>query len=243
MKIAVADIEFRFSFISVLFYLIVITILISLGFWQLARAEEKKEILLKQQLSGAKKSIKFSSLIDLSSYRLRYRETEMTGQYDQQHQFLIDNQINNGQAGFFVMTPYKVDGMNKAVLINRGWIPITKDRRVLPNVTISTLTTAVKGRINNFPVVGIRLDGAEIPTEGWPSIVQVVDSQVLSKKLGYSLFPFQIELDSKMKDGYSRNWKKKSVMLPEKHIAYAVQWFGLAITLTILFIWFSKKVK
>lgn len=243
MKIAVADIEFRFRFISVLFYLIVVTILISLGFWQLARAEGKKEILLKKQLSGAKKSIKLSSLIDLSSDKLRFRETEMAGQYDQQHQFLIDNQINNGQAGFFVMTPFKVDGMNKAVLINRGWVPITKDRRVFPNVTISTLTTAVKGRINNFPVVGIHLDGAEIPTEGWPSIVQVVDSQVLSKKLGYSLFPFQIELDSKMKDGYSRNWKKKSVMLPEKHIAYAVQWFGLAITLTILFIWFSKKVK
>jgi surfeit locus 1 family protein len=46
-----------------------------------------------------------------------------------------------------------------------------------------------------------------------------------------------------MEEGYSRDWKKKSVMLPEKHIAYAVQWFGLAITLTVLFIGFNKKNK
>jgi surfeit locus 1 family protein len=240
MKIVVKGIEFRFNFISMMFFLTALSILISLGFWQLNRADEKKTFLLKQHLSGAKESIKLSALLDISSDDLRYRKTEMTGEYDEQHQFLIDNQINNGQAGFFVMTPYKIDGLKKAVLVNRGWIPMTKDRQILPNVTISTLIAKVKGRINNFPVVGIRLKGAEIPTQGWPSIVQVVDSQVLSEKLGYSILPFQIELDTEMKDGYSRDWKKQTIMLPEKHLAYAVQWFGLAITLTVLFIWFNR---
>ena len=242
MKIAVAGIEFRFGFISVLFYLILVAILISLGFWQLDRADEKEQLLLKKHSSKAKERIKLSSLLDISVDDLRYRKTEINGQYDQQHQFLIDNQIYNGKAGYFVMTPYKIDGMNKAVLVNRGWIPLTKDRKILPDVTIFNVTKNVKGRINDFPVVGIQLAGAEIPTKGWPSIVQVVDSEVLSRKLGYSLLPFQIELGVQMEDGYGRDWKKKSVMLPEKHIAYAVQWFGLAFTLTVLFIGFNKKI-
>jgi surfeit locus 1 family protein len=30
-------------------------------------------------------------------------------------------------------------------------------------------------------------------------------------------------------------------MPPEKHIAYAVQWFALALTLTLLILWISCK--
>ncbi len=243
MKISVLGTDFRFSFFSIVLYIALLIFLVSLGFWQLSRAEEKEALLLEQHVSGSKKVIKLSSLLDLDLDNIRYRKTVITGEYDLKHQFLIDNQIYKGQAGYFVMTPYKIKGLKKAVLVNRGWVPLTKDRRILPDVTINKSMPVLKGRINNFPVVGIRLEGAEIPTEGWPSVVQVVDSPILSKKTGYTLLPFQLELNTEMAEGYTRDWKRRSVMPPEKHIAYAVQWFGLAITLTILFIWFSKKVK
>ena len=243
MKITVGQSMFKLSFISFLFYLMVVTLLISLGFWQLGRADEKKVFLEKQKISVEKDVINIKSALATIPEDLRYRKIELTGEYDEQHQFLIDNQIVNGQAGYFVMTPLKIDGVNKTVLVNRGWVALNKDRQILPKLSVTTLNTTLKGRINNFPVVGIRLAGAEIPTEGWPSVVQVVDINILSKKLSVSLLPFQIELNADMNNGYKREWKKSTIMPPEKHIAYAVQWFGLAITLTVLFIWFSIKVK
>jgi surfeit locus 1 family protein len=99
----------------------------------------------------------------------------------------------------------------------------------------------INGRINQFPSVGIKLAGAEIPTEGWPSVLQVIDAQILTKKMGYTLLPFQIELDQNLPEGFIRDWQKTTVMLPEQHIAYAIQWFSLALTLSILFIWYSNK--
>ena len=243
MKITVGQSIFKLSFMSFLFYLMVVTLLISLGFWQLGRADEKKVFLEKQKISAEKDIINIKSVLATIPEDLRYRKIELTGEYDEQHQFLIDNQIVNGQAGYFVMTPLKIDGVNKTVLVNRGWVALNKDRQILPKLSVTTLNTTLKGRINNFPVVGIRLAGAEIPTEGWPSVVQVVDINILSKKLSVSLLPFQIELNADMNNGYKREWKKSTIMPPEKHIAYAVQWFGLAITLTVLFIWFSIKVK
>lgn len=113
----------------------------------------------------------------------------------------------------------------------------------MPVLDIGAIKNTLSGRINHFPVVGIKLDGAEIPTEKWPSVVQVVDIKILSDKLGRSLLPFQVELDSTMMDGYVRDWKRNIFMTPEKHIGYAVQWFGLAITLTILFIGLSFKAR
>ncbi len=243
MKITDAGNSFNFSLIPLLLYLALVTLLVSLGFWQLGRADEKKIFLAKQKLSADKEVISLKYIIGDDPESLRYRRIEITGRYDEEHQFLIDNQIVNGQAGYFVMTPLLVDGMKTAVLVNRGWIALNKDRRVLPDVSVSSLKATILGRVNNFPVVGIKLAGAEIPTDGWPSVVQVVDSNVLADRLGYSLLPFQVEMDAVMNEGYQRDWRKSAVIPPEKHIAYAVQWFGLAITLTILFIWFGTKRK
>lgn len=240
MKIESAKWTFKFSLFSIFLYLIFLILLISLGFWQLTRADEKTKFLEKEQQSRTKYLIKLSSIIDDNSTDLRYRKVELSGQYDPKHQYLIDNQIVNGQVGYFVLTPFKLDEINKSVLVNRGWVPLNKGRSILPDLSIATLKNNLIGRINNFPVVGIKLAGADIPTKGWPSVVQVVDINMLSKKLGYALFPFQIELDADMNNGYTRVWKSRTVVPPEKHIAYAVQWFGLAITLTLLFIWFSR---
>ena len=243
MKITSAGSRFNFSLIPLLLYLALVTLLISLGFWQLGRADEKKIFLTKQQLSADKEVISLKSIIGADLESLRYRKVEISGRYDEEHQFLIDNQIVNGQAGYFVMTPLLVDGLKSAILVNRGWVALNKDRRVLPDVSITHQKATILGRVNNFPVVGIKLAGAEIPTDGWPSVVQVVDSDVLAGRLGYSLVPFQVELNGEMNEGYHREWRKSAVMPPEKHIAYAVQWFGLAITLTILFIWLGTKRK
>lgn len=223
-------------------YLCLLSLLCALGIWQLGRAEEKRAFLKQQeQGSASSETIQLSTAIEDNVDSLRYKKVQATGHYDQAHQFLIDNQISAGKAGYFVLTPFVLQGEAKAVLVNRGWVPLNQDRSVLPDVQIKNEQTVVTGRINRFPGVGIKLAGAEIPTDSWPSVVQVVDSQVLAKKLAYPLFTFQIELDKDRPEGFKREWQTTTIMLPEQHTAYAIQWFALAITLTILFIGYSCK--
>jgi surfeit locus 1 family protein len=232
----------KFEKAPTLAYLCLLPLLIALGIWQLGRSEEKR-LFLKQQEQGLASSeiIQLSTAIVDNVDVLRYKKVQVTGHYDQAHQFLIDNQISDGKVGYFVLTPFVLQGETKAVLVNRGWVPLDKNRSVLPDVQIKNDETAIKGRINRFPGVGIKLAGAEIPTEGWPSVVQVIDSQVLAKKLAYSLFPFQLELDKDLPEGFKREWQTTTLMLPEQHTAYAMQWFALAFTLTLLFIGYSCK--
>jgi len=222
-------------------YLCLLPLLLALGSWQLGRSEQKRVLIEQEQQRLAGEVLHLPAAIGDDVGALRYRRVEATGQYDPAHQFLLDNQISEGKAGYYVLTPFVMQGVEKAVLINRGWVPSNPDRLVLPDVQIKTLQTTVTGRINHFPGVGIKLAGAEIPGDGWPSRVQVVDSGMLAKKLGYALSPFQIELDKDLADGFKREWQTTTLMPPEQHIAYAVQWFGLALTLTILFFWYSFK--
>jgi surfeit locus 1 family protein len=224
-----------------LVFLCLLSLLLSLGTWQLNRAEEKRDFLLQQAQSQTVETLRLSTAIENNAETLRYRKLEVVGHYDVQHQFLIDNQISEGKVGYFVLTPFMLQGENKAVLVNRGWIALNQDRTQLPDVSITAEPTVISGRVNNFPSVGIKIAGAEIPTDSWPSVVQVVNSQILAKKLGYPLYTFQLELDKEHPHGFKREWHTTTLMPPEQHTAYAVQWFALAFTLTVLFIVYSFK--
>ena len=236
MKYRIGPYCWSCNLMLVVCYFCLVALFMYLGFWQLDRADEKRE-LLKQQAQAQVSSV--FTITDAMKYDqdLRYARVSLTGSYDQDQQFLIDNQVLNRRVGYFVMTPFLPDHQQKAVLVNRGWIPANFDRTLLPDLSLQNIKAAITGYINNFPSVGIKLAGAEIPGEGWPSVVQVVDSQILANKLNYPLHKFQVQLDNNMRDGYQRSWKSAmKIMPPEKHRAYAMQWFTFAFILTVLFV-------
>ncbi len=240
MQVTLGQRVFSCSLVLMISYLLLLVVLLNLGNWQLKRAEEKK-ILLQQQQIQASKRLNLQLATQDNAQLLRYRPMTARGEYDEAHQFLLDNQIVKGKAGYFVFTPFKLQGSKKAVLVNRGWLPANPDRNILPPLDMHKSLTFISGRINNFPSVGIKLADAEIPSATWPALVQVINPQILAKKLGYPLFSFQVELDKNNAEGYGRDWLENSLMLPEQHVAYAMQWFGLAITLSLLFFWQSIK--
>ena len=237
MRFKVFNQAFEISWIGLGVYVLLMTLLCNLGFWQLSRAEQKKQLLEQQQVAQDAASIDINQQPISEIEAVRYQKATLSGRFDTEHQFLLDNQIVAGKNGYFVFTPMLIDGQNNAVMVNRGWVALGKDRQLLPNIEFEQSKTQITGRLNQFPSVGLKLKGAEIPTDTWPSVVQVIDTTVLSKKLGYELLDYQFELEPSAPNGYTREWSISTPIPPEKHLAYAVQWFGLALTLTALFIW------
>ncbi len=230
--------------VPTLVFLVLMPILIALGMWQLGRAEQKRLILAELAQRQQDTKLQLRGDITVSPDSLRFRKVSVSGVYDVAHQFLLDNQIVAGKAGYFVLTPLLIGGSNKAVLVNRGWVPAGPDRSLLPDISLQANKVDISGRINRFPGIGLQLSGAEKPSDGWPSRLQLVYTKVLEKKLGYALFDFQVQLDEDQVNGFKRDWHTVVAMPPEKHVAYAMQWFGLALTLIILFLYYScKKVR
>jgi len=228
------------NWIPILVFGLIFSCLLFLGSWQLDRADRKQALLEQQKLRKNQYPIE----LDVSEYTnrdYRYQRVVLRGVYDGEHQFLIDNRVINGVVGFFVMTPLHLHVDGRSVLVNRGWVPLGGDRKKLPQVSVDSGEVTVTGIIDRFPSVGLTLAGASTPSQGWPSVVQVVDGSILSEVLGYSLLPFQVLLDQDVGQGYYRHWNFESSMPPWKHRAYAFQWFALAIMLVILFFGYSSK--
>ncbi len=233
--------RFQFNFLPTLAFFILMPVFLMLAKWQFGRAEEKK-ILLEMAESHAKEKITdLTSLTNVDLASIRYKQIELVGRYHPNQQFLLDNQIKSGKPGFMVLTPFFVEGSQNVLLVNRGWIPLGNNRAEIPELSVTNAVTSLRGRINAFPSVGIKLKGAEIPTNSWPSILQMVDTKRVGEKLGRPIWSFQVELNADEPSGYNRDWQFSKEMQPEQHVAYALQWLALAITLTILYFWYSLK--
>lgn len=221
-------------------YMCFFPVLIGLGLWQLNRAEAKRILIAIQQQGENSLGVTLSGPVAGDWQAILYKNAEAKGRYDVKHQFLLDNQVYRGKAGYFVLTPFTIEGTDMNVLVNRGWLPLGATREDIPDISMVDSPVKISGRINRFPRVGLTLAGATIPTKTWPALIQVVDADVVSRQLGYKILPFQIELDKSAANGFVREWRENSVMPPEKHVAYAVQWFLLAITLTFLLIKYGR---
>jgi surfeit locus 1 family protein len=236
-----ASYQFRPGWAATLAVAVLLPLFASLGVWQLHRADEKTLLMRQREQRQAEPVLRADSP-GWASAENRYRRVELKGDWDSQHQILLDNQIYKQQAGYQVLTPLRIEGSSDAVLVNRGWIPVGVDRHRLPEIGLLEKTAHIEGVLDLFPGVGFKLKGAEIPTQGWPAVAQLLDAAVLSDRLGYRLLPYQVLLAPDAPAGYARDWKQASLN-PEKNQGYALQWFGFALALSVLYLWYGVKRK
>jgi surfeit locus 1 family protein len=213
---------------------VLLGILVSLGFWQLDRAEQKK-ILLTQYGSEQKQTILQLEAGLKSAVGLEYKDAVVVGHYDSDHQLLLDNRTHAGQAGYQVLTPFLIRDSGVAVLVNRGWIPLGNSRDRLPEVTVREDRQRLSGRLK-IPPRKVFMLGEEAPRTGWPWRIQKIHIESLSTELGRTLLPVVLLLDAGQPDGYVRQWRPLVGFGPERNVGYAVQWFGLAAALLIIYL-------
>jgi surfeit locus 1 family protein len=227
--------SFKPSAVTVIAVALAVPLFCGLGFWQIERAEQKaalQELLSRRQREPLLALTPEQEAVD----PIRYRRVQVDGTYDAEHQFLLDNQVHDGQAGYHVLTPLRFPHSQWAVLVNRGWIALDSDRSRLPAVPIAADRVSVTGMVERFPSVAWKLSGAEVPAPGWPARVQVLEREPLEQRLGYRLLPYQVLLDATMPNGYVREWKPAHVDAA-KNRGYAMQWFSFAVLAAALFLW------
>lgn len=207
-----------------------------LGVWQLNRAEEKRA-LLEQMTSGAATVRTLDSVADDVP---RYQTVKATGRYDASHQILLDNMPSRlGMPGFRVLTPFELPG-DGWILVDRGWLPMGSSREALPNVDVGGDERTILGRIDDLPRPGLRLQ-SQASGEGWPRVMNYPERADVERALGRTVAPRIVRLDPAQSDGFERTFAPRPDFGPGRHIAYAVQWFALGVTMLVVYLILSFK--
>lgn len=215
----------------VLAVVVVVTVaaLLSLGFWQLQRAEEKHRVL---QAQADQQALAPLPLESLSENLPEFREVTLRGHFDQHRYWLLENRIHQGRYGFELVSPFSLaDGAT--VLVHRGWLPGDRSRRQLPVVETPVGQVEITGYIDQGSAVGFELAGAE-EDAGWPKRVQWLPSERAAAALGVALPDVLLRLKDGEPGMYTETYHAVN-MPPQKHQGYAVQWFGMAAIIVFLY--------
>lgn len=213
--------------------LIIFCLFMRLGMWQVSRANEKKDLLASYAARMQHTPVDAKALSSPNDWRF-YR-AQLVGRFDNRHTVLLDNKTFQGRVGYEVYTPFKARGLDNAILVDRGFVPLTSSRAILPTIPDVDGDVTITGLLN-FPPAYHALAGIQDPKEQtWPRRLEFIQLPLVGQILGYSLFPYILMIEPKDPAAFAIEWQIVT-MSPERHWGYAVQWFALALTLLILFV-------
>lgn len=232
--------HFRFRFGFTLFWLSFFVLFCVLGVWQYHRYEFKKNLLqlYQERLTAAPKEL--SEVFKEKD--LTFEHVNVLGQYLNDQTMFVQNQLYNDTMGFEVLTPYKVVGSLQLLLVDRGWIEGV-DQHVLPTIKPVNGTQMISGHIKVLNEYQFILGDNILQPHAKPIVMQKIDMSEIGRVTDQIFFPFVLRLDAGQPNGFTRDWNVTMIM-PERHLGYCIQWFLMAIALFIAYFCFClERVK
>lgn len=198
-----------------------------LGVWQLQRMHAKQQTLVQAGQARMHRMALPAALAGEASPVWAEGRGELLPQ-----RVLLDNQLRGGRAGVRVYQPFRPAGTQAVVLVDLGWLPLPGDRS-LPPLTLDGGPATLRGLLVPAPSAGLAL-GAPMAATARPGIwlATRIDPQASAAALGLRDISSQVlRLDPALPVGFERDLKLlPNTLPPARHLGYAVQWFGLALT-------------
>lgn len=216
-----------------------IGLFVFLGFWQIQRGVEKREMLANFSAKKSRTAVFWGGGVKPPE---QYQKILVKGHFLSQV-FLLDNQYRNHQFGYDYIQALLLEN-GKVVLIDRGWFIRQNGRSrrdmFLPKLEfVNESNVKITGTVYYPSSKGFVLGDPYEKISKKVTIIEVQDTVLISKLLHKSVYPFIIR-ENANSNTFLQEWPVVA-MMPSRHYAYALQWFGLAITLIIIGIVLKRK--
>jgi Uncharacterized conserved protein len=213
---------------------------LALGFWQLQRAQEKKQLIRSFEAAAAQHPRQLAAGAHQQP-GLHFVAAQAQGVY-LHRQILLAGQSHGDDPGYDVLTPLRLDD-GAVLLVNRGFVAGTPMSGSLPTPAIPDGRQQVHGLWRPLPKPALQLG----PTDSchhqrpWPRLLTYPTDADLRCLYGAQLLPGELLLAPGVQGGFVRDWHPSFGVSPQRHYAYAAQWFTFAITLIVLFLVLNLK--
>ena len=229
--------NFRPKFWPTLFTVPAVIFMIGLSVWQVQRLYWK-EWLINERVERTNAAPIALPPMGTQTETVDFRRVTLHGHFDHAHEFYMAARSQNGNPGYWIVTPLLVDGGKGAVLINRGWVPTERkdpqqraEGQLEGDVTIEAIIRQPQRQSwfqpANEPVKNVwyYLSPAEMAVaSGLPLREDIYLDAVKGDVPGG--FPI---------GGQTR------INLPNDHLTYAVTWGALALALIVIYVMFHLQ--
>jgi surfeit locus 1 family protein len=225
----------RRRFVPALAAVAVIAVTVSLGNWQMRRAQQKEA--LQQRFDAVSKEPPVNlGAGKVDAEQLDLRRVTVRGTWLADDMVLLDNRVHHGVAGYHVLMPLRIEGAQVCVVVNRGWVGASPDRAQLPQVPTPTGVVTVEGvsRVARGGAFQLEKDSSTGRVWQTLSIERFRDWSKLDVQ------PIVVEQTSPADDRLIREWAVPYFGI-DKHRGYAFQWYALAAVTAVLYLGLSLR--
>jgi len=206
---------------------------IALGVWQLSRAGQQvklEEAFLARQGELPVAATDVAALAPYTRIRLH-------GRFDGEHYFLLDNRTLDGQVGYDVIALFRASE-GKTYFVNRGFVIAPARRDAFPVVETPTADVAITAIVWQADRAEFELPEAAY-SERWPERIEKIDLAKMIARAGTGE-PVEIRIEPGQPGALAARFDMPRFS-PQTNYGYAVQWFGLALALVVLFAFFGRR--
>jgi surfeit locus 1 family protein len=213
--------------------IVLAVILGRLGMWQLDRLSHRQA----QNALISERTVAPPLVIDgtpVDAEANEYRQVIVSGEFDSSNEVVLRNRSMDGVPGMHILTPLHIDGSDKWVLVNRGWVP---------------MQLAIPEERHQFAVTGhVRIEGylrkPQVPTSSFgPQDNQPENGRLdawfrpnveqIEQQTPYPLLPFYIEQKPSDEINQLPQPQPQIELSEGSHLGYAIQWFSFMVVLLI----------
>ncbi|WP_374045057.1 SURF1 family protein [Vibrio diabolicus] len=227
---------------------VVFSLLVKLGFWQLERGQEKQAL---EQAILARADSAYQALGEVLEEN-DWREGSILGKKVEANVvpqafpvILLDNQTHQGNVGYLAFQIVSMsDESGTYALLELGFVEGIADRSILPTVTTLEVSTFISGRL--YRKSANPLSSELMPEVGDAIRVQNLNIVQLNQLLNIELMPAVLQPDNLKNWPYDFPWNPLPLN-SAKHFGYSIQWFSMAgvfLLLTlIVFVRWQRKLR
>ncbi|WP_428607709.1 SURF1 family protein [Sedimenticola sp.] len=206
---------------------------ITLGFWQMDRAEQKRRIANTMETRRKLPPMTLNGELP-NADEIVFRTLSVSGHFDPAGQLLITNRKHLGKPGFHVITPLRLQNSERYILVNRGWIASADNQPPEIATPSGPVTLSGEAYIPAPPAIQLAFDPNASTL--WPFLT--LENYRAWSRL--NILPFIILQSPDSPHGFARAWSSARPG-PGMHLGYAIQWFTFGFLSLALWLKLSLK--
>ncbi len=231
---------------STILVIAAVVVMVRLGFWQLDRLEQRKAFNARVEAQLAESPLELTNQnLNLELFNMEYRSAVVSGEYDHERQVVLRNQDWQGRLGVHLLTPLVISGGEKAILVDRGWVPyedFTGDNLSQYDDPGLVEVEGVIRRSISKPLIGGRADQAPGPGEDPLKAWYWINIDDISGQFPYELLPvYQVSSPDLIEEQMPYRSEEELDLSEGSHLGYAFQWFTFAAILGIGYSIYVRK--
>ncbi len=229
-------IRFRPLLIPTLWFLPGLALLVGLGIWQIERLHEKEALIASVQSGLGAPPVPLADALAQGAANAEWRHVRVNGHFLHDKELYVFSRGPKGAVGVDIVTPLVLED-GGTVLVDRGFVPEALHESRTREAAQVPGEVALTGVLRLSQQPGLFTPAPDTRTRLW----FVKDVPSMAKAAGLNVPSLIIEADATPNPGGWPLGGQTRVEFPNDHLQYAVTWFGLALALTGVYLFYHRS--